>query len=99
VSRPALLALLNMADVIEHGGLLSIGEWDWDSTCLVLTDRELGQRFAHLLCDQMNNGLIARQLNWQLARRGFRHVAVTPRVRLCREPGAVHRWLIEPGYP
>jgi ubiquinone/menaquinone biosynthesis C-methylase UbiE len=89
-------AVAEMRRVLRPGGLLSIGEWDWDSTCLALTDRELGRRFVHLLCDQMNNGLIARELNWQLARRGFTHVAVTPQVRLGREPGAAHQWLIEP---
>lgn len=89
-------AVAEMRRVLGPGGLLSIGEWDWDSTCLALTDRELGRRFTHLLCDQMNNGLIARELHWQLARRGFTHVAVTPQLRLCREPGAVHQWLIEP---
>jgi ubiquinone/menaquinone biosynthesis C-methylase UbiE len=89
-------AVAEMRRVLGPGGLLSIGEWDWDSTCLALTDRELGRRFTHLLCDQMSNGLIARELNWQLARCGFTHVAVTPQVRLCREPGAAHQWLIEP---
>jgi ubiquinone/menaquinone biosynthesis C-methylase UbiE len=89
-------AVAQMHRVLRPGGLLSIGEWDWDSTCLALTDLELGRRFTHLLCDQMNNGLIARELNWQLARRGFTHVTVTPQVRLYREPGAVHQWLIEP---
>jgi ubiquinone/menaquinone biosynthesis C-methylase UbiE len=89
-------AVAEMRRVLRPGGLLSIGEWDWDSTCLALTDRELARRFTHLLCDQMNNGLIARELNWQLARCGFTHVAVTPQVRLCREPGAAHQWLIKP---
>lgn len=89
-------AVAQMRRVLGPGGLLSIGEWDWDSTCLAVTDRELGRRFTHLLCDQMNNGLIARDLDWQLARHGFTHVAVTPQVQLCREPGAVHQWLIEP---
>jgi len=89
-------AVAQMRRVLRPGGLVSIGEWDWDSTCLALTDRELGRRFTHMLCDQMNNGLIARELTWQLARSGFTDVAVTPQVRLCREPGAVQRWLIEP---
>lgn len=89
-------AVAQMRRVLVPGGLLSIGEWDWDSTCLALTDRELGRRFTHLLCDQMSNGLIARELGWQLTRRGFTHVALSPRVRLSREPGAVHEWLIEP---
>ena len=89
-------AVAEMRRVLGPGGLLSIGEWDWDSMCLALTDRELGRRFTHLLCDQMNNGLIARDLPWQLAGRGFTQVAVTPQVRLCRELGAAHQWLIEP---
>lgn len=89
-------AVGEMRRVLAPGGLLSIGEWDWDSMCLALTDRGLGRRFTHLLCDQMNNGLIARELHWQLERRGFTHVAVTPQVRLEREPGPAHQWLIEP---
>jgi ubiquinone/menaquinone biosynthesis C-methylase UbiE len=89
-------AVAEMRRVLRSGGLLSIGEWDWDSTCLALTDRELGRRFTHLLCDQMNNGLIARELTWQLAGRGFTQVAVIPQARLSREPGAVRQWLIEP---
>lgn len=89
-------AVAEMRRVLAPGGLLSIGEWDWDSTCLALTDRELGRRFTHLLCDQMSNGLIARELSWRLARHRFAHVAVTPQVRLTREPGAAHQWLIEP---
>jgi ubiquinone/menaquinone biosynthesis C-methylase UbiE len=89
-------AVAEMRRVLWPGGLLLIGEWDWDSMCLALTDRDLSRRFTHVLCDQMNNGLIARELRWQLARRGFAHVTVTPQVRLCHEPGAVHRWLIEP---
>jgi len=63
---------------------------------LPLTDRDLGRRFTHLLCDQMNNGLTARELHWQLERRGFAHVTVTPQVRISREPGAAHQLLIEP---
>jgi hypothetical protein len=39
----------------------------------------------------MSNGLIARELDWQLARSGFTSVAVTPQVRLQREPGAVQQ--------
>lgn len=89
-------AIEEMRRVLRPGGLLSIGEWDWDSTCLALTDRELGRRFTHLLCDHMNNGLIVRDLTWQLSHLGFTHVTVTPRVQLCREPGAVHEWLIAP---
>ena len=69
-------AVAQMRRVLAPGGLLSIGEWDWDSTCLAVTDRELGRRFTHLLCDQMRNGLIVRELPWQLARHGF-----TPRRR------------------
>jgi len=89
-------AVGEMRRVLRPGGLLSIGEWDWDSTCLALSDRELGRRFTHMLCDQMNNGLIARELRWQLERRGFTNVTVMPQVRLSREPGAAHQWLIEP---
>jgi ubiquinone/menaquinone biosynthesis C-methylase UbiE len=89
-------AVAEMRRVLAPAGLLSIGEWDWDSTCLAVTDRELGRRFTHLLCDQMHNGLIIRELPAQLAHHGFTRVAVTPQVKLSREPDAAHQWLIEP---
>ncbi len=89
-------AVVEMRRVLAPGGLLVIGEWDWDSTCLALSDRELGRRFTHLLCDQMNNGLIVRELSWQLERCGFTDIEVTAQVRLSRESGAVQQWLIEP---
>jgi ubiquinone/menaquinone biosynthesis C-methylase UbiE len=89
-------AVTEMRRVLAPAGLLSIGEWDWDSTCLAVTDLELGRRFTHLLCDQMHNGLIVRELPWQLARHGFTHVTVTPQVHQSYEPGAAHEWLIEP---
>ena len=37
-------AVAEMRRVLAPAGLLSIGEWDWDSTCLAVTDRELGRR-------------------------------------------------------
>ena len=89
-------AVAEMRRVLTPGGLLWIGEWDWDSMCLAVTDRELGRRFTHLVCDHMRNGLIVRELPWQLARHGFSKVAVTPQVRLSRELDAVHEWLIQP---
>jgi ubiquinone/menaquinone biosynthesis C-methylase UbiE len=89
-------AVAEMRRVLAPAGLLSIGEWDWDSICLAVTDRDLGRRFTHLLCDQMRNGLIVRELPWQLARHGFAPVAMTPQVHLSRELDAAHEWLIEP---
>ena len=44
----------------------------------------------------MRNGLIVRELPWQLARHGFTQVAVTPQVRLSRDLDAAYEWLIEP---
>ena len=89
-------AVAEMRRVLAPAGLLSIGEWDWDSTCLAVTDRELGRRFTHLLCDQMHNGLIVRELSWQLAQHGFTEVAMIPQVRLSRELDAAYEWLIQP---
>src|SRR5450432_2192592 len=79
---PAVGIDLSATLMLAPAGLLSVGEWDWDSTCLAVTDTELGRRFTHLICDQMHNGLIARELPWQLPRHGFTQVAVTPQVRL-----------------
>jgi len=89
-------AVAEIRRVLTPGGLLAVGEWDWDSLCLAVSDRDAGRRLVHLLCDQMNNGLIVRELSWHLARNGFARITVTPQVRLSREPGAVHQWLIQP---
>ena len=89
-------AVAEMRRVLAPGGLLSIGEWDWDSTCLAATDRELARRFTHLLCDHMHNGLLVREVHWQLRAVGFVHVSVTPEVRVSRSVDAVYEWLVEP---
>ena len=89
-------AVAEMRRVLAPAGRLSIGEWDWDSTCLALSDRELGRRFTHLICDHMTNGLIVRELASQLLRLGFAEVDVDPQVRLSRDLDAAFKWLIEP---
>lgn len=89
-------ALTELRRVLVPGGRVSIAEWDWDSTCLAVTDRDLGRRFTHLLCDQMRNGLIVRELPWRLARHGFVEVDVAPQVRISRDLGAAYEWLIKP---
>jgi ubiquinone/menaquinone biosynthesis C-methylase UbiE len=89
-------AVAEMRRVLAPAGRLSIGEWDWDSTCLALSDRELGRHFTHLICDHMTNGLIVRQLASQLLRLGFAQVELDPQVRLSRDLDAAFRWLIEP---
>jgi hypothetical protein len=65
-------------------------------TCLGVTDRELGRRFVHLLCDRMHNGLIVRELAWRLPSHAFAQVDMTPQVRLVRDLDAAFHWLIEP---
>ena len=89
-------AVAEMRRILAPAGRLSIGEWDWDSTCLAVTDRELGRRFTHLLCDRMRNGLIVRELPWRLVRHGFASVEVNPQVRLSRDLDATFDWLIKP---
>jgi ubiquinone/menaquinone biosynthesis C-methylase UbiE len=89
-------AISEMRRVLVPGGRLAIAEWDWDSTCLAVTDRDLGRQFTHLLCDQMNNGLISRELSSELLARGFVEVKVVPEIRIQRDLGAVHEWLIRP---
>jgi ubiquinone/menaquinone biosynthesis C-methylase UbiE len=89
-------ALTELRRVLVPGGRVSIAEWDWDSTCLAVTDRDLGRRFIHLLCDQMHNGLIVRELAWRLAGHGFIDVDVVPQVRISRDLGAAYEWLIRP---
>jgi ubiquinone/menaquinone biosynthesis C-methylase UbiE len=89
-------AIAELRRVLVPGGRLAIAEWDWDSTGLAVTDRDLGRRFTHLLCDQMNNGLIVRDLASELVRHGFTEVDVVPQVRIQRTLGAAHEWLIRP---
>jgi len=89
-------AVQEMRRVLAAAGKLSIGEWDWDSMCLAVSDQELGRRFTHLLCDQMRHGLIVRELGWRLPQLGFANVDVRPQVRLARDLDAAFRWLIEP---
>lgn len=89
-------AIAELRRVLVPGGRVSIAEWDWDSTCLAVTDRGLGRRFTHLLCDQMHNGLIVRELVWRLAQYGFIDVDVAAQVRISRDLGAAHEWLIQP---
>jgi ubiquinone/menaquinone biosynthesis C-methylase UbiE len=89
-------AISELRRVLVPGGRLGIAEWDWDSTCLAVSDRNLGRRFTHLLCDQMNNGLIARELPSTLVGLGFVSVDVVPRVLIQRSLGAAHTWLIRP---
>ena len=89
-------AVAEMRRVLTPTGRLLIAEWDWDSLCLALSDRDLGRRFTHLLCDQMYNGLIVRDLAWRLASSGFAQVAMTPEIRVTRELDATYEWLIEP---
>ena len=89
-------AVTELRRVLVPGGRLAIAEWDWDSTCLALTDRDLGRRFTHLLCDHMNNGLIARELPSELIGHGFTDVDVVAQVRIQRTLGAAHQWLIRP---
>ena len=89
-------AISELRRVLVPGGRLAIAEWDWDSTCLAVTDRDLGRRFIHLLCDQMNNGLLARELASELVGHDFMDVDVIPEVRTTRSLGAAHEWLIQP---
>ena len=89
-------AVQEIRRVLVPGGLVSIGEWDWDSVGLALSDRDLGRRFTHLLCDQMHGGLIVRDLSWRLARYGFTEISLTPQVRISRDLDAAYTWLIEP---
>jgi SAM-dependent methyltransferase len=79
-------AVAEMRRVLAPGGLLAVDEWGWDSTCLAVTDRGLGRRFTHLLCDRMSNGLIVRELAWRLREGGFAAVTATPSARWSRHP-------------
>ena len=55
-----------------------------------------GAGFTSLLCDQMHNGLIVRELPWRLARHRPVDVDIVPQVRLSRDLDAAYEWLIKP---
>jgi hypothetical protein len=90
------LALEELHRVLTQDGVLSIGEFDWESVLLQCTDRRLGRRFSQLVCDGMRNGLIVRELPWRLRELGFDDVRLSPVVHVSQDIDAFYTWLIEP---
>jgi ubiquinone/menaquinone biosynthesis C-methylase UbiE len=90
------LALAQMWRVLAPGGHVAIGEIDWGTIAVECTDRELGRRFTRLACDELRNGLIARELPARMRQVGFDQIKVVPEVQLALEPDGFHRWFIEP---
>jgi ubiquinone/menaquinone biosynthesis C-methylase UbiE len=90
------LALAEMHRVLASGGRISVGEIDWGTVVVESTDRELGRRFTRSACDELRNGLIARELSWRLRESGFEDVRTVARVDVSRDIDAFHRWFIEP---
>jgi ubiquinone/menaquinone biosynthesis C-methylase UbiE len=90
------LAVGEFHRVLTPDGVLSIGEFDWESVLLECTDRRLGRRFSQLVCDGMRNGTIVRELPWRLRKIGFDDIRLSPEVHVSQDIDAFHTWLIEP---
>jgi ubiquinone/menaquinone biosynthesis C-methylase UbiE len=89
-------ALEELCRVLAPDGRLSVSEYDWDSMLVECSDRALGRRFTRLVCDQMYNGLIVRELPRQLRALGFNAIEIIPEVRVSQDLDAFCTWLIEP---
>lgn len=89
-------SLAEMHRVLAPGGLIAVGEIDWGTLAVESTDRELGRRFTRLACDELRNGLIARELPWRLREGGFEGLQIVTRVDLARDIDAFHRWFVAP---
>ena len=89
-------AIAEMWRVLAPEGMVAIGEFDWGTIVVECTNRELGQRFTRLACDELRNGFIVRELPWRLRNAGFDRVRVVPEVQVSLNPDAFHRWFIEP---
>jgi len=89
-------ALSEMWRVLAPGGIVAFGEIDWGTIAVECTDRELGRRFTRLACDELRNGLIARELPARMRQAGFDQIKVVPDVQLALEPDGFQRWFIEP---
>jgi len=89
-------ALSEIHRVLVPGGLISISEIDWGTVAVESTDRELSRRFTRLACDELRNGLIARELPWRLRDTGFEDLQIASRVDIAQGIDAFHRWFIQP---
>ena len=89
-------ALAEMHRVLVPGGLISVREIDWGTVAVQSTDRELSRRFTRLACDELRNGLIARELPWRLRDAGFEDVRIASRVDVAQDIDAFHRWFVQP---
>ena len=92
-------ALAEMRRILAPDGLISIAEFDWGTTAVECTQRELGRRFTRLACDELRNGLIVHELPWRLRDLGFDRIRIIPRVDIAQELDAFYRWFIEPAMP
>jgi len=89
-------ALAEMKRVLAPSGLISISEIDWGTLVVQTSDSELGRRFSHLACTELQNGLIVRELPGQLRELGFNHIVILPEVEVTQDLGPFYTWFVVP---
>ena len=85
-----------MKRVLAPSGLISISEIDWGTLVVQTSDSELGRRFSHLACTELQNGLIVRELPGQLRELGFNHIVILPEVEVTQDLGPFYTWFVVP---
>lgn len=89
-------ALDELCRVTRSGGLLFLGEMDWDTLVFALDERALARRFTHMFCDGIRNPLIVRELPGMLRERGLAELRVMPQPMLFDSFEFASEWLIAP---
>ncbi len=89
-------AIDEMCRVTRPGGKLVLGEMDWDTLVMGLSDRALARRVTHFFCDGIRNGLIIREVPGELRARGLGEITILPQVLVFEDPPFFSRWVLEP---
>ncbi|HQT94894.1 MAG: hypothetical protein B7Z68_01445 [Acidobacteria bacterium 21-70-11] len=92
------LALDELCRVTKRGGLIVLGEMDWDTLVIALDDRALARRFTHMFCDGIRNPLIVRELAGMLRARGIVDLQFLPQTMLFENFEFANEWLLAPAF-